>query len=77
MPVVAQTRPLYLAIVLLLVSVRWVDGRTKPSQDAETQEGDQKFAALRSMLTDFEVLPVSRLVQHSLRKRDVQTQSHA
>ncbi|KAI1895889.1 hypothetical protein AGOR_G00111400 [Albula goreensis] len=76
MPVVAVTGPL-VAVVLLLISVCWVDSRIKPSQDAEIKEDDLEFATLRSMLSDFEVLPLSHLVQHSLRKRDVQTQSHA
>jgi disintegrin and metalloproteinase domain-containing protein 17 len=31
--------------------------------------------ALSSLLSDFEVLPVSGLQQHSLRKRDVHTES--
>ncbi|CAB1334970.1 unnamed protein product [Coregonus sp. 'balchen'] len=32
--------------------------------------------ALSSLLSDFEVLPVSGLQQHSVRKRDVHTLSH-
>ncbi|KAJ8341722.1 hypothetical protein SKAU_G00340130 [Synaphobranchus kaupii] len=76
MSVVVATKPV-LAIVLLLASVCWVGGRIKDSHHTETQEGGQEFAALRSMLADFEVLSVSSLVQHSIRKRDVQAQSHA
>uniref|UniRef100_A0A673AHS2 Disintegrin and metalloproteinase domain-containing protein 17-like n=1 Tax=Sphaeramia orbicularis TaxID=375764 RepID=A0A673AHS2_9TELE len=34
------------------------------------------FSPLRSMLDDFDVLPVSSLQTHSVRRRDVQTQSH-
>ncbi|XP_068565253.1 disintegrin and metalloproteinase domain-containing protein 17 isoform X2 [Cebidichthys violaceus] len=33
-------------------------------------------ASLRSMLEDFEVLPLSSLQTHSVRRRDVQTQTH-
>lgn len=33
-------------------------------------------AALRSMLEDFDVLPLSSLQTHSIRRRDVQTQTH-
>lgn len=32
--------------------------------------------ALRSLLSDFDVLPVSGLQTHSVRKRDVHTHSH-
>ena len=32
--------------------------------------------ALSSLLSDFEVLPVSGLQHHSVRKRDAHTQSH-
>ncbi|XP_036398260.1 disintegrin and metalloproteinase domain-containing protein 17-like isoform X2 [Megalops cyprinoides] len=75
MSVVATTRPL-VAISLLLISVCWVDSAVKPLQDAETRE-DAELDTIRSMLSDFEVLPVSSLLQHSLRKRDVQAQTHA
>lgn len=33
-------------------------------------------AALRLMLEDFDVLPLSSLQTHSIRRRDVQTQTH-
>lgn len=33
-------------------------------------------ASLRSMLDDFDVLPLSSLQTHSVRRRDVQTQTH-
>ncbi|XP_029984834.1 disintegrin and metalloproteinase domain-containing protein 17 [Sphaeramia orbicularis] len=42
------------------------------SPPVETPE----YAPLRSMLDDFDVLPVSSLQTHSVRRRDVQTQSH-
>ncbi|KAJ8288749.1 hypothetical protein COCON_G00014080 [Conger conger] len=78
MPVVLATKPVLLTVLLLLLaSVCWVRGRIKDSQDFEAQEDGQEFATLRSMLAEFEVLPVSGLVQHSVRKREVQTQSQA
>lgn len=36
----------------------------------------QKYDALHSILSDFEVLPLSRLQMHSVRRRDVHTHSH-
>ncbi|KAM6915491.1 disintegrin and metalloproteinase domain-containing protein 17 [Xenentodon cancila] len=36
----------------------------------------QEFASLRSMLDDFDVLPLTCLQTHSVRRRDVQTQTH-
>lgn len=36
----------------------------------------QDFTSLRSMLEDFDVLPLSSLQTHSVRRRDVQTQTH-
>uniref|UniRef100_A0A8D3DYY1 ADAM metallopeptidase domain 17 n=1 Tax=Scophthalmus maximus TaxID=52904 RepID=A0A8D3DYY1_SCOMX len=38
--------------------------------------GPQEDASLRSMLDDFDVLPLSDLQTHSVRRRHVQTQSH-
>ncbi|KAK2889764.1 hypothetical protein Q8A73_018064 [Channa argus] len=37
---------------------------------------DQEHTYLRSMLDDFDVLPFSSLQTHSVRRRDVQTQTH-
>ncbi|XP_078145568.1 disintegrin and metalloproteinase domain-containing protein 17a isoform X2 [Centroberyx gerrardi] len=42
----------------------------------ESREEDPEFEALSSVLSDFEVLPWSGLQLHSVRKRDVHTQSH-
>ncbi|KAL2082000.1 hypothetical protein ACEWY4_021818 [Coilia grayii] len=39
-------------------------------------EEDHELGALNSMLSDFEVLPMSSLKQHSVRKRDVQMHTH-
>lgn len=43
-----------------------------PAADAEAPE----LTSLRSMLDDFAVLPLSTLQTHSVRRRDVQTQTH-
>ncbi|XP_010778871.1 disintegrin and metalloproteinase domain-containing protein 17a isoform X2 [Notothenia coriiceps] len=42
----------------------------------ENHEENPEYDALSSILSDFEVLPLSGLQLHSVRKRDVQTQSH-
>ncbi|XP_033975588.1 LOW QUALITY PROTEIN: disintegrin and metalloproteinase domain-containing protein 17a [Trematomus bernacchii] len=42
----------------------------------ETHEENPEYDALSSILSDFEVLPLSGLQLHSVRKRDVHTQSH-
>lgn len=44
------------------------------SPRAESEEAD--YASLRSMLDHFDVLPFSSLQTHSVRRRDLQTQSH-
>uniref|UniRef100_A0A674B4P5 ADAM metallopeptidase domain 17a n=1 Tax=Salmo trutta TaxID=8032 RepID=A0A674B4P5_SALTR len=55
----------------------WVNCAIKPSAiEEETRENDPELEALSSLLADFEVLPVSGLQHHSVRKRDVHTQSH-
>nr|XP_046229609.1 disintegrin and metalloproteinase domain-containing protein 17 [Scatophagus argus] len=44
------------------------------SPPANTEE--EHYMSLRSMLEDFDVLPLSSLQTHSVRRRDVQTQTH-
>ncbi|XP_038583522.1 disintegrin and metalloproteinase domain-containing protein 17 [Micropterus salmoides] len=44
------------------------------SPPADTEE--QHYTSLRSMLDDFDVLPLSSLQAHSVRRRDVQTETH-
>ncbi|XP_029586471.1 disintegrin and metalloproteinase domain-containing protein 17 [Salmo trutta] len=46
-----------------------------PCWATEEETRDTEFEALSSLLSDFEVLPVSGLQQHSLRKRDIHTES--
>lgn len=48
------------------------DCSTKPPVDVEDREHD----ALRTMLIDFEVLPLASLQTHSVRKRDIHPQTH-
>lgn len=45
-------------------------------QPAADTEQEPFTASLRSMLDDFDVLPLSSLQTHSVRRRDVQTQTH-
>ncbi|XP_035006963.1 disintegrin and metalloproteinase domain-containing protein 17 isoform X2 [Hippoglossus stenolepis] len=47
---------------------------TEAVRSADTEQ--QEEASLRSMLDDFDVLRLSSLQTHSVRRRDVQTQSH-
>ncbi|XP_063352406.1 disintegrin and metalloproteinase domain-containing protein 17 [Pelmatolapia mariae] len=47
---------------------------TKAAVPPDTTEQD--FMSLRAMLDDFDVLPLSSLQTHSVRRRDVQTQTH-
>ncbi|MEQ2227120.1 hypothetical protein ILYODFUR_034460 [Ilyodon furcidens] len=42
----------------------------------DNHENDPEFETLNFILSDYEVLPVSGFQLHSVRKRDVQTQSH-
>lgn len=57
-------------VALLVLSV--LTGAVRARAAAE--EAD--YASLRSMLHHFDVLPLSSLQTHSVRRRDVQTQSH-
>ncbi|KAK2855818.1 hypothetical protein Q5P01_004553 [Channa striata] len=56
-------------IVFLLLAERMVLAAA-----ADSEEPD--YAHLRSMLDDFDVLPLSSLQTHSIRRRDAQTQTH-
>ncbi|XP_041831406.1 disintegrin and metalloproteinase domain-containing protein 17 [Melanotaenia boesemani] len=46
------------------------------TEAAVSPPADTEFDSLRSMLDDFDVLPFSSLQTHSIRRRDVQTQTH-
>ncbi|KAM4633073.1 disintegrin and metalloproteinase domain-containing protein 17 [Polymixia lowei] len=59
---------------LLLITIYLIltDGEKTPPADVE----DREYLSLSSMLSDFEVLSLSSLQAHSVRRRDVQTQMH-
>ncbi|KAM7395873.1 hypothetical protein PAMA_007245 [Pampus argenteus] len=60
--------------LMLLFTVFTVLTEAVVSPPADTEDDD--FTSLRSMLDDFDVLPLSSLQTHSVRRRDVQTQTH-
>ncbi|XP_037605838.1 disintegrin and metalloproteinase domain-containing protein 17 isoform X1 [Sebastes umbrosus] len=60
-------------VLFLIVFIVLTETSGSPPADTEDQE---HTASLRSMLDDFDVLPLSSLQTHSVRRRDVQTQSH-
>ncbi|XP_055720257.1 disintegrin and metalloproteinase domain-containing protein 17a isoform X2 [Salvelinus fontinalis] len=66
----------YLVLVVFWAPC-WVNCVIKPRAiEEETRENDPELEALSSLLSDFEVLPMSGLQHHSVRKRDAHTQSH-
>lgn len=60
---------------LLVFTVFTILTEAAVSPAADTTE-EHHAASLRSMLDDFDVLPLSSLQTHSVRRRDVQTQTH-
>ncbi|KAM9777628.1 disintegrin and metalloproteinase domain-containing protein 17a [Neosynchiropus ocellatus] len=64
-------------LVILLLTPCWVDGASAPktSQNNDREETSH-IDELNDVLSDYEVLPLSGIQQHSVRKRDVNTQSH-
>uniref|UniRef100_A0A665VPN3 Disintegrin and metalloproteinase domain-containing protein 17-like n=1 Tax=Echeneis naucrates TaxID=173247 RepID=A0A665VPN3_ECHNA len=69
-------------LLIVLLAPCWVKGAIKSRVTAEENRqenpefGEQLSKLTRSVLSDFEVLPVSELKLHSVRKRDIHTQSH-
>ncbi|XP_017273622.1 disintegrin and metalloproteinase domain-containing protein 17a isoform X1 [Kryptolebias marmoratus] len=64
-------------LLLVLLAPCWVNGATKPRVTTEdNHEHNPEFDPLNSMLSDFEVLPLSDFKLHSVRKRDTETRSH-
>ncbi|XP_076604268.1 disintegrin and metalloproteinase domain-containing protein 17a isoform X2 [Chaetodon auriga] len=64
-------------LIFVFLAPCWVDGATKSRVTTEAKHEEKpEFDALNSILSDFEVLPLSGLQLHSVRKRDVHTQSH-
>ncbi|KAM9354621.1 disintegrin and metalloproteinase domain-containing protein 17 [Pholidichthys leucotaenia] len=59
-------------LTVLSVFTVLTEAAVSPSTDTDRRE----FASLRSSLDDFDVLPLSDLQTHSVRRRDVQTQTH-
>ncbi|KAK6490085.1 disintegrin and metalloproteinase domain-containing protein 17a [Huso huso] len=67
---------LLLTSFLLLTSLLWVDGARK-ELESEVLENDQELESqLSSVLSDYDVLSLSSVRQHSVRKRDLQPESH-
>ncbi|XP_065820215.1 disintegrin and metalloproteinase domain-containing protein 17 isoform X1 [Labrus bergylta] len=60
---------------VVFLSVFMVLTEAAVSAPSESEE-EPLAASLRSMLDDFDVLPLSSLQTHSVRRRDVQTQTH-
>ncbi|KAI3364677.1 hypothetical protein L3Q82_011448 [Scortum barcoo] len=56
----------------LTVFIVLTEAAVSPPADSEKDH----YSSLRSMLDDFDVLPFSSLQTHSVRRRDVQTQTH-
>ncbi|XP_020496356.2 disintegrin and metalloproteinase domain-containing protein 17a isoform X1 [Labrus bergylta] len=64
-------------VLFVFLAPCWVSGAVKSRDTTEqNHEENPEFDALNSLLSDFEVLPLSGLQLHSVRKRDVHTQSH-
>ncbi|XP_036942760.1 disintegrin and metalloproteinase domain-containing protein 17 [Acanthopagrus latus] len=59
------------ALILLAALIGLTEAAMRPEHTQEDQ-----YPSLRSMLDDFDVLPLSSLQTHSVRRRDVQTQTH-
>ncbi|XP_041109503.1 disintegrin and metalloproteinase domain-containing protein 17 [Polyodon spathula] len=68
---------LLLTSFLLLTSVFWVHGAVSPVESA-ILENDHELESqqLSSLLSDYDVLSLSSVRQHSVRKRDLQPASH-
>ncbi|XP_076021692.1 disintegrin and metalloproteinase domain-containing protein 17a [Genypterus blacodes] len=65
-------------LFVVFIAPYWVNCavKTRITEENSRSEENQEFDDLSSILTDFEVLPRSGLQLHSVRKRDVHTQSH-
>ncbi|XP_075964560.1 disintegrin and metalloproteinase domain-containing protein 17a [Anarhichas minor] len=64
-------------LLIAFLAPCWVNGAIKSRViTEENHEENPEFGALNSILSDFEVLPLSGLQLHSVRKRDVHTPSH-
>ncbi|XP_007252263.3 disintegrin and metalloproteinase domain-containing protein 17a isoform X2 [Astyanax mexicanus] len=70
----------WLVILPVILAPLWVNCAVQPRSAEELprkqEETEEEFDTLSSMLADFEVLPASSLQKHSVRKREVDAQSH-
>uniref|UniRef100_A0A674BIA1 ADAM metallopeptidase domain 17 n=1 Tax=Salmo trutta TaxID=8032 RepID=A0A674BIA1_SALTR len=62
-------------VFLFIVSLFLTNGATKPPAEVVDPEYGE-WREPSSMLSDFEVLPLASLQTHSVRRRDLQTQTH-
>ncbi|XP_048083563.1 disintegrin and metalloproteinase domain-containing protein 17a isoform X4 [Alosa alosa] len=67
-----------LLLCAVLLSPCWVNCVTSPTllREERLNEDDKEFGVLRSLLADFEVLPLISLQRHSLKRRDTAPHSH-
>ncbi|GAA6213513.1 disintegrin and metalloproteinase domain-containing protein 17 isoform X2 [Lates japonicus] len=64
-------------LLIAFLAPCWVNGAIKSRVTTEEiHEENPEFETLNNVLSDYEVLPLSGLQLHSVRKRDVHTQSH-
>lgn len=67
-----QSKPSSMRLTFFTVFIVLTEAAVSPPSDPAGQD----FTSLRSMLDDFDVLPLASLQTHSVRRRDVQTQTH-
>ncbi|KAK6488482.1 disintegrin and metalloproteinase domain-containing protein 17 isoform X1 [Huso huso] len=67
---------LLLTSFLLLTSVFWVDGAISPVESAILENDHKLESQLSSVLSDYDVISLASVRQHSVRKRDLQPESH-
>ncbi|XP_076155612.1 disintegrin and metalloproteinase domain-containing protein 17a isoform X1 [Alosa pseudoharengus] len=67
-----------LLLCAVLLFPCWVNCVTSPTllREERLNEDDKEFGVLRSLLADFEVLPLVSLQRHSLKRRDTAPHSH-
>ncbi|XP_028251263.1 disintegrin and metalloproteinase domain-containing protein 17a isoform X1 [Parambassis ranga] len=64
-------------LFIAFLALCWIQGAVSSTiTTVENDEENAEFDTLDSMLSDFDVLPLSGLQLHSVRKRDVHTHSH-
>ncbi|XP_056914189.1 disintegrin and metalloproteinase domain-containing protein 17a isoform X2 [Takifugu flavidus] len=63
-------------LLMSFVANYWVNSAIRSRNKRESDTGHPDFDVLNSILSDYEVLPLSGLQMHSVRKREIRTQSH-